>query len=313
MSDLTVFDEFANAASEQADKVALSILVPFYRDDPTPLATALNPLIGARKDIEIVLLDDGRPDMDLHAAVRRTLQAMTAPARLLCAETNIGRSCGRNLLASRARGDWLLFLDADMQPGDDSFLAAYLERVAENDFDAAFGGYETDRPADADLALHAALSSASDHCDAAQRERIGATAFCSSNLLVRRAVMAAVPFDTEFRGWGWEDVDWAVSASRSYRLIHLDNPARHGGLQRAETLLEKFRSGAVNYARLIQKHPDLATLPGAKAARAIRSVPFQAALRGLWSRLARTRMVPMRLRTLAVKLWRASWTAEVIE
>jgi len=312
MSDLAVFEEFANSASDKATNVVLSILVPFYKDDPAPLATALNPLIGARKDIEIVLLDDGRPDPALNAQVERTLRAMTAPARLLTAANNIGRAAGRNLLASQARGRWVLFLDADMTPGDDAFLAAYLERIATDDFDAAFGGYETDVPQDADLALHAALSSASDHCDAATRQAIGPTAFCSSNLLVRTSVLRDVQFDTGFTGWGWEDVDWAVRAARAYRLIHVDNPARHGGLQRAETLLEKFRIGAVNYARLLEKHPHLAGLPGAQAARTLRSVPFQRSLRGLWSRLARAPNAPMRLRTLAIKLWRASWTAEVI-
>ncbi len=313
MDDLAVLDEVRNGAAKADQDIRLSILIPFYKDDPTPLATALNPLIGSDRTIEILLFDDGMPDADLNADVQRTLKAMTAPARLITSNTNIGRSAGRNLLASKARGEWLLFLDADMQPGDDGFLAAYLERIAADDFDAAFGGYVTDRPKDPAYDLHAALSSASDHSDVDHRASVGATAFCSSNLLVRKTVMFKVPFDTGFKGWGWEDIDWAVSAARHFTLIHLDNAARHGGLQRAETLLDKFRSGAINYGRLLDKHPELASLPGARAARTIRTIPLQARLRGLWSLVARSRALPMRLRTLAVKLWRASWTAEVME
>ena len=254
--------------------------MPFYGDDPTALAAALNPLIGVRRDIEILLLDDGCPDPGLNEAVSRTVRALSAPARLLTAAENIGRSAGRNLLARQARGRWLLYLDADMQPGDDGFLDAYLERIELDDFDAAFGGYETAEPEDRRYHLHAVLARTSDEKDAAARALIGPTAYCSSNLLVRASVMRGVPFDT--------------------------------GLQTSESLLQKFRDGAVNYARLLEKHPHLAVLPGARAARTLGIIPFQALFRGLWARLANSQGLPVRLRTAALKLWRASWAAEAI-
>ncbi|WP_417493668.1 glycosyltransferase family 2 protein [Maricaulis sp.] len=306
------FAELANTASQRAERITLSILVPFYRDDPTALAAALNPLIGVRRDIEIVLLDDGCPDLTLNDAVARAVRALSAPARLLSAAENIGRSAGRNLLASQARGRWLLYLDADMDPGHDAFLANYLDRLELDDFDAAFGGYETDEPDDRRYQLHAVLARTSDQKDAAARSLIGATAFCSSNLLVRASVMRGVPFDTGFTGWGFEDVDWAVRAARTHELIHFDNPARHAGLQTTESLLQKFRDGAVNYARLLKKHPHLAGLPGARAARTLGAIPGQGLLRGLWATLANSQAAPVRLRAAALKLWRASWAAEAI-
>ncbi|WP_300526853.1 glycosyltransferase family 2 protein [Maricaulis sp.] len=312
MRDLAAFTTMTNAAAKRSAGTRLSILIPFYKDDPTPLMTTLNTLIGARCEFEILLLDDGCPDMELNAAVARTLRAMVTPARLISAADNIGRSEGRNLLAREARGDWLLYLDADMQPCDDAFLTAYLERIEDGGFDAAFGGYVLPEAAEKQFELHAALARSSDHSDAGQRNEIGATAFCSSNLLVRREVMQTVPFDSGFTGWGWEDVDWAVRAGALFRLIHLDNAARHDGLQPVDTLLAKYREGAVNYARLLEKHPELDRLPGAKAARLLGAVPFQSALRGIWSALAMSAALPMRLRTLALKLWRASWTAEAI-
>lgn len=308
----TQFAELANTAAGRTGPVTLSILVPFYRDDPTALAAALNPLIGVRRDIEIILLDDGCPDPALNEAVGRTIRAMSAPARLLSAAENIGRSAGRNLLARQARGRWLLYLDADMQPGDDAFLDTYLERIELDDFDAAFGGYETAEPDDHRYQLHAVLARTSDEKNASARALIGPTAYCSSNLLVRASVMRGVPFDTGFTGWGFEDVDWAVRAARTHQLIHVDNPARHAGLQTTESLLQKFRDGAVNYARLLHKHPHLAVLPGARAARTLGAIPFQRLLRGLWSRLASSQGLPVRLRTAALKLWRASWAAEAI-
>lgn len=306
----TSLREYANPASRAAETIALSVLVPFYGDDPADLVRALAEQAGP--DVEILLYDDGEPDPALNDRLTRILAAMSQPARLLTATQNLGRSEGRNRLARHARGAWLLYLDADMQPGADDFLQAWREIAEQGLCDAAYGGHATDWPADPALQLHAALTRASDEHDAATRNAIGATAFCSSNVLVRARVMRDTPFDTGFTGWGFEDVDWAVRAAARFVLVHVDNPARHGGLQAADALLAKFRAGAINYRRLLDRHPDLAVLPGARAARALANLPFQAALRGVWAGLARTGGLPLRLRATALKLWRASWTAEAL-
>ena len=66
------------------------------------------------------------------------------------------------------------------------------------------------------------------------------------------------------------------------------------------------------FRRLLDRHPELAGLPGARAARTLARIPGQAALRGVWSTITRSPVLPMKLRTTALKLWRASWTAEAL-
>jgi glycosyltransferase involved in cell wall biosynthesis len=302
----------ANPAFDAANDILLSVLVPFYNDNPVPLARALSALIADRSDIEIVLYDDGKPNAGLNGAVVEALKVLDTPARLLTSLHNTGRSAGRNILTGHANGRWLLFLDADMTPGHSRFLTTYLDALREDNFDAAFGGYETDMPSDPAHLVHAALSHSSDQKSAASRQLIGPTAFCSSNLLVRARVMRDVKFDESFTGWGWEDVDWAVRAARVHTLVHIDNPAGHAGLQATDILLDKFQSGASNYARLLAKHPQLSRLPGARAARMLGVIPFQGLFRGLWAVLVRSDNLPLKIRTSALKLWRASWTAEAI-
>jgi glycosyltransferase involved in cell wall biosynthesis len=311
MTDITMRAHANNAASG-AGAVSLSVLVPFYRDDPRALLDALAPLVRRAGDVEIILHDDGEPDPALNDAVCTHLETLDIPVRLLTSLRNRGRAAGRNLLADQARGAWLLYLDADMIPADDTFLDRYRAIIEDDTADAVFGGYVTSWPDQPELQLHAALSRASDQHDAASRAVIGATAFCSSNILVRASVMRACPYDDGFTGWGWEDVDWAVSAAQRFQLAHIDNPASHDGLQPAEILLEKFRDGAGNFKRLLVRHPELATLPGARAARTLKSVPGQQVLRGVWAWICKSETLPLRARTLALKLWRASWTAEVI-
>jgi GT2 family glycosyltransferase len=309
---MSQYADFSNPAARQTSSARLSVLIPFYRDDPRPLLIALaSEAERAELSVEIVLFDDGEPDADLNNAVSEQVSALPVPVRLLTAHRNVGRACGRNRLASAAIGDWLLFLDADMTVPD-GFLWGWLETIDSREFDAAFGGYTADPVTCRAHRLHAALARASDEHSAATRQSIGATAVCTSNLLVRVEIMRQTPFDEHFTGWGWEDVDWAVRADKIGQLVHVDHPAGHAGWQTADALLRKFRDAARNYARLLDKHPELAHLPGAKAARFLRAIPGQALLRGIWAMMARAPIAPMKARTTALKLWRASWAAEAI-
>ena len=309
---MTSWADFSNRAALNTSRADISVLIPFYKDDPRPLLQALSGEIAAGElAVEIVLFDDGEPDAALNSAVAEAVEKLPVAARLLTARKNVGRAAGRNRLASAAIGDWQLFLDADMTVPD-GFLARWLEFIEGFEFDAAFGGYTADPVADRSHHLHAALARSSDENNADVRNAIGATAFCTSNLLARAGLMRRVGFDEHFTGWGWEDVDWAVRADKDGILVHFDNPAGHSGWQSPDILLRKFRDAAVNYARLLEKHPDLAHLPSAKAARILKAIPGQALLRGVWALMAQSPVAPMKARTLALKLWRASWAADAI-
>jgi GT2 family glycosyltransferase len=309
---MSEYADYSNRAATMASGIQMSVLIPFYRDDPTPLVSALAAEISAHElPIEIVLFDDGEPDPDLNTRIARAVDALPAPARLLTARRNVGRAAGRNRLASAAIGEWELFLDADMTVAE-HFLRTWLEQIETDGFDAAFGGYTADPVQDKSHHLHAALARSSDENSAKCRNEIGATAFCTSNLLARADLMRKVGFDEHFTGWGWEDVDWAVRADQIGELVHIDNPAGHAGWQSPDILLGKFRDAARNYARLLEKHPELAALPGARAARILKAIPGQALLRGVWALMAQSPIAPMKARTTALKLWRASWAADAI-
>lgn len=309
---MSQYADYSNRAASQASDIQLSVLIPFFRDNPVPLATALADEIAAGElPVEIVLFDDGEPDPDLNASVVTVVDRLPAPTRLLTARRNVGRAAGRNRLASAAIGQWLLFLDADMTVGT-GFLLTWLKLIEASEFDAAFGGYTADPVEHKSHRLHAALARSSDENNADIRNQIGATAFCTSNLLARSSLMRKVRFDEHFTGWGWEDVDWAVRAGNEGALVHFDNPAGHAGWQSPDVLLRKFRDAAHNYARLLEKHPELAALPSAKVALILKAIPGQALMRGIWALMAKSPMAPMKARTTALKLWRASWAADAI-
>ncbi|MCC5997179.1 MAG: glycosyltransferase family 2 protein [Oceanicaulis sp.] len=298
--------ETANTAARQDAAPVLSVLIPTYRDDPRSLLAAL--AHDASHEVEVLIYEDGAPDADLSEALRAAVLYAPIPARLLTAKDNLGRSAARNRLGAAARGDWLLFLDADMQ-APERFLPRWLEILARSGADAVFGGYVPCAPRDRSEAVHAALARMSDVHSAVERNETGPVAVCSSNLAVRSAFFSRVPFDEAFTGWGWEDVDWALRAAEAGRIVHADNPAGHGGLETVERLITKFAAAGPNFARLIERHPHYAIQPGARLALALKRWRLAGLARAAGALAARLPVLPANMRALGLKLFRAGAAA----
>ncbi|XBQ15681.1 MAG: glycosyltransferase family 2 protein [Oceanicaulis sp.] len=299
-----LIEEHANLAAAGAEAIRLSVLIPFHRDDPSGLIKQL--AADAPSGVELVAFDDGAPDAALTERVKTSVQGVETPARLVVARVNFGRSGARNRLAARARGEWLLFLDADMrtEPG---FLQRWLDHIAEARADALFGGYAPVAPESPAHKVHAALAHASDVRSAAERETAGPVAICSSNLAVRAS--AFILFDEGYEGWGWEDVDWALSFAARACTGHVDNPAGHAGLESVEGLIAKFARSGPNFARLLDRHPDYAARPGARLALAVRRFRIGPLARLTGAIAARAGFAPVALRVAGLKLYRAGVAA----
>ncbi len=290
----------------------LSVLIPYFKDDPVPALTALLKQSEARKDIEILIYDDGSDDAALNQQVCAAVKEAKSPVHLYMAHENRGRSFARNYLKSKARADWVLFLDADMRPENPDFITAYLDSIQNSNADVIFGGFtvpaSTDDP---ERELHRAFSMVSDCLTLEERMAKGPQYVCSSNLCVKKDVINAEPFDPEFNGWGWEDSEWAARIARSYTLVHIDNPALHLGLETTDTLLRRFQSSGANYKRFTAKHPELAeTLTLYGVTKRLQRLPGQKLMRPVLKACVKLNGLPVRLRLFALKLWRASWYAE---
>ncbi len=294
------------------EKPKLSILIPYYHDDPVPLIKALSEQCKTRRDVEILVYDDGSNDTDLNCKAIACIKESDAPVGLFIAEQNRGRSFARNQLFELAKSPWVLFLDADMRPEKKSFVHDYVKLIDELDCDVIFGGFKVlEQSDDPDRELHRALSEVSDCLTLEERQAAGPQFVCSSNLAVKKDVLLSEPFDPEFSGWGWEDSEWAARVFKKFSLVHADIPAWHLGLETTETLLKRFKTSGPNYQRFTHKHPDLAkTLPLYQIVQKLRKVPGQKLSRPLLRLIVKLGFMPVRLRLLALKLWRASWYAE---
>jgi glycosyltransferase involved in cell wall biosynthesis len=306
----------ANALWPGASPI-LSILAPFHRDDPRPLLDDLAACFDgvADRSVELVLIDDGTPGEDLFNKVSERLRAFPAPCLAIRLACNVGRASARNQLLRQARGGYFLLLDADMSPNAPDFLKRYLDVIADGEADMAFGGFTVARaPYTPKTAVHRAHSQRYDCLPARAR---GPQHVYTSNVLVRRAVMDVAPFDEAFVGWGWEDVDWGLRAQAlSMRLVHIDNPATHMGLDDCDVLLRKSASAAANFQRLITKHPEASRRwPARQAAELLQKLPGHHFARPLLRAVVHDRagLMPMAVRIWALKLWRASHAAQALK
>jgi glycosyltransferase involved in cell wall biosynthesis len=294
---------------------ALSVLIPFMRDDPRPLLAAFDAEGRvAGLPIELVLLDDGGGDEALTAAVFQALQDISLPARFVRLTANEGRAKGRNRLVGHARADHLLFIDADMLPDSRHFLRHYLDLIAAEAPAVVFGGFSVlQAPPRREHALHRRMAMHSDCLPAAARSVTPEKYIFTSNLLIRRDVFAAEGFDERFTGWGWEDVEWGIRIGRKWPIRHIDNTATHLGLDTAPALIAKYRQSTPNFQRVATVHPDvIRAYPSYKAARLLRRVPLRALWRPLLSFVASQDWAPVAPRAFALRLYRTALYADVV-
>lgn len=287
----------------------LSVLTPFHRDDPSALLAALTP---APAGTEFILLDDGSGDAALLSRVVSACAQAGATARIIILARNQGRAAARNRLALAARGEYVLFLDADMRPDHPHFLSRWLNLIEAKHPHAAFGGlslrHARRTPA---TALHFDLFAHSDCRNAAARTAAPAQYVSTANLLVRRDLLEKLPFDSAFSGWGFEDVDWALRADALAPILHVDNTASHIGLDGVETLLRKSAQAGPNFARLVAKHPRATSrFVAYKVARLLRWAPARTSIRTACAAVAKLGCAPPTLRRAALKLFRAMHYAE---
>ncbi len=291
------------------DRAALSVAIPTYRDDPTPLIRALSACLRAEA-VAIAVYDDGSVDETMTLSIMAALGAHPGPARLVSAVRNRGRSTARNRLIGEATSDWIAFVDADMRPDSRRFLVRYLNAIDKAERPAVIaGGFSLSQTVPtAQTALHAAQSARSECLPAFERNTAAGRYVFSSNVLVHRDILKAVPFDDGYTGWGWEDVDWGLRVEAHFPVRHVDNPASHLGLDTDEALVRKYAGSGTNFARLVNTHPDAARAMALY--RAARRLKAAGPLRPLISAAARSaalsRRLPIGWRLAGLKLFRAA-------
>jgi len=109
----------------------ISVIIPLYNKESTIKRTLASILRQEYDDYEVVVVDDGSSDNG--ADVVRSLKSERVS--IYC-QPNKGPSAARNLGVKKARGEWIVFLDADdwMEPEAFTIFSTLINKEKRYDF-----------------------------------------------------------------------------------------------------------------------------------------------------------------------------------
>ncbi|WP_299220115.1 glycosyltransferase [uncultured Aquimarina sp.] len=229
----------------------LSILIPVYNYNTTSLINEIHEqAIFSGIDFEILVFDDGSNEYTKENCAINTLSF--SEYRIL--PNNIGRSAIRNSLASTAQYDFLLFLDADIEPYCDTFIKKYVE-VLTSKTEIISGGllYKNTKPKK-DQMLRWKYGHKKESVLAKERKEKPYLSFLSSNFLIRKSLFKTITFNENIPNLACEDTLFALDAkAKGITIEHIHNPVFHLGLENNNVFLKKSLESVEVRQSLIQK------------------------------------------------------------
>lgn len=226
----------------------LSILIPTYNYQVLPLVLRLS--TQAEKlniDYEILIEDDASTDNSISQESFVRIKNCTFYSH----EKNLGRTKTRALLVAKASYDWLLFLDADVLPVKEDFLSKYIQSITQKP-DVIFGGIDYDP---SDLNEHNTLrwhygKNREALCVSARNKAPYATVF-SGNLCIHKSSYKSLEMP-ESHTYGLDIYMGYRMAKLALKIIHLNNPVWHKGIESNEVFLQKSLDAAISRIRYIE-------------------------------------------------------------
>jgi hypothetical protein len=228
---------------------ALSVLIPVFNRDVTPLVRALleqAPAWGGL--VEIRCLDDGSTE-----AIRAQNRPLANMAAVQYDELphNIGRAAIRNKLATQAQYEWLLLLDNDSLLPDSQFLARYAAALTQAPVVVGGTAYESTPPSSPGLLLRWLYGRHREARPAAVRQHAPHGQLTLNNLLIKADVFRQLGLDESLTRYGHEDTKFGWLLRRAgLPVLHLDNPVLHDGLEPAAIFLQKNHDAVRNLVQL---------------------------------------------------------------
>ncbi|MGC6430077.1 MAG: glycosyltransferase family 2 protein [Jejuia sp.] len=215
----------------------LSILIPTYNYDASPLVKELNKqCISEEIDYEILVVDDcSNQVFEENESLNEINNCIYQKL-----EKNIGRSAIRNKLASTAKFSNLLFLDVDTIPIKSDFISNYLKYL-NTDFEIVYGGirYLPNPPKTKEL-LRWKYGLKREALPVEKRNLKPYISFLSLNFLIKKSIFNTSTFNEDIPNLRHEDTLFAVEAKKKkIKLLHIDNPVYHLGLDTSEIFIEK--------------------------------------------------------------------------
>ena len=182
----------------------LSILIPCYNFNIHNLVKDIQKQGKLLKiNFEIICIEDGSSEFFLNHNIKN-LQYVT----YIVNKENIGRSKIRNLLAKKAKFNWLLFIDCDSKINNNKFLSNYIEKI--NPSNSVFYGKTeySKKQKTTNKKLHWLYGQKIE----SKRKK---NQFSSHHFLIQKNTFKQVNFDEKIEKYGHEDTIFSIQLKKN--------------------------------------------------------------------------------------------------
>lgn len=229
----------------------LSILIPIYNHSVYDLVSKLSALsVNEGIEFEIICIDDASQEY-----FSENEQIVALPGVNYSKLTaNIGRSALRNLLASKAQYDYLLFIDTDMKVPNDQYLKNYIDQIGT--CDVVYGGLINEENVKSNkYVLRWKYGNKREALAPEIREQDKYFSVKTCNLFIKKDIFDEVKFNENLREYGHEDTLFSVELQRKkFHIKHIKNPLIHLGIERSDIFLNKVELSSKNLAIISKEY-----------------------------------------------------------
>lgn len=234
----------------------ISILIPVNNYDFIAMVHSMKDGLSKVPDYcEILIGDDGSSP-----EYRSKYIAIEGDGvRVIVSEKNIGRAAIRNRLALEAKGDYLLYLDADvMIPGtSEAYLLKWLPFLKSASVICGGVLYPETAPGDPDILLRWKYGKYREQKKASERNKHPHSSFSTFNFIIEKSVFMKIRFNEELKQYGHEDTLLGYQLRKAgIKVLHIDNALIHEGVESNREYLNKTRLGIENLSKLYDKVTD---------------------------------------------------------
>jgi len=236
----------------------LSILIPIYNFDVRSFVKELH-LQGEDANIvfEIILVDDASNTN--FREFNQELENLEF-VKYIQLEDNIGRSKIRNLLAEKAKYEYLLFADCDSEITNSNFISKYIKNCKAEKIICGGRVYKEVFPKENILFLRWFYGTKRETLKAIDRNKFPSKSFMTNNYVISKSIHNLIKFDEEISQYGHEDTLFGIELKRkNIEIQHIDNPLIHIGLEYCHDFVLKTKKGIDNLVYITNNYnyPEL--------------------------------------------------------
>ncbi len=160
---------------------------------------------------------------------------------------NLGRSAIRNKMGFDSEYEYLLFIDADSKLISPNYISNFLRYTAVGDVVCGGTSYSRKKPEDPKKMLRWTYGTHREAIPAQQKNRAKGFIITSNNFLIKKSLFEKIHFREDLKGYGHEDTLLGYDLFNSgIKIIHIDNPVEHTGLENSRLFLEKTKRAIEN-------------------------------------------------------------------